>query len=206
MIKHKITPELGPKVAKIVKVKDNSILFEIQNDGNVQAETNYGLQLILHFLFSQQRPTLEYSNFIDDELLNNSQIEIVNYLQNLKTGYELIISKEEYEKALELKDKNDNAAYSKRFLNLNSRTNIAEENVWYLKEIPPFYKLFAEWSEKCISKLSILNELCSLRGNNKQYTYQIQLEVDKEFRFLVQHLQKSTWEEVKCYDFKNYFY
>ena len=49
MIKHKITPELEPKVAKIVKVKDNTITFEIQNDGCVQAESNYGLQLILHF-------------------------------------------------------------------------------------------------------------------------------------------------------------
>ena len=209
MIKHKISPEHGFKVAKIVKVKDNTIIFEIQNDGSVPAEANYGLQLILHFLFSQQKPTLEYSNFIDDDYgLNNNQIEFIHYLQHLRTGYELISSKEAYETAIQLKDVNDNAGYEKRYLNFHSGPGpeFFYEHVWYIKEIPPFYKLFTEWSEKCISKLSILNETFSMRGNYKFYTYQFQLEADKGFRFLVQHLKRSDWEEVKCYDFKNYFY
>lgn len=209
MIKHKITPELGPKVAKIAKVKDNTITFEIQNDGCVQAEANYGLQLILHFLFSQQKASLEQSHFVEDNVFCGSEIDFIYYLRNMRFGSKVIISKEEYEAGVKRTDEIDHLAYSKKYFEIyigDKMDRLTEKHTWFYKEIPPFYKLFTEWAEKCISKLTITNETFSMSGNNKVYNYQLQLEMDKEFRFLVQHLQKSTWEEVKCYDFKDYFY
>lgn len=206
MIQHKITPELGHKIAKIVKVKDDTIIFDIQNDGCVQAEANYGLQLILHFLFAQQKFCLERSHFIEENLFYNSEIDFIHYLQNLRLGYELIISKEEYETAIQKKDNNDNADYTSRYFKTYTGAKMKEQHIWYIKEIAPFYKLFTELAEKSISNVAINKETFLMRQNYNVYAYQLQLEMDKEFRFLVQHLKKSTWEEVKCYDFKSYFY
>lgn len=208
MIKYKITPELGSKVAKIIKVRDNTITFEIQNDGRVHDEANCGLQLVLHFLFSQQKASLQYSNSVENALLS-SEIDFIYYLRNLRFGYKLIISKEEYEVGIKRTNEIDHLAYSERYFETYIGAEIdklTEKHTWYYKEIPPYFKLFTEWSEKCISNLTILNETFKMRGNYKFYNYQLQLEMDKEFRFLVQHLKKSDWDEVKCYDFKNYFY
>jgi hypothetical protein len=194
------------KLFQLKSIKGNVIQIEVQNEGVIQNEANYVLQIVLCFLV-QQLPKIRLKrDLYDSPILGTSHEDFINYLNNLRTSYELYISKEEYEDRCKIKEDQRIGLRKVEYVSSLYVQPGEEQLFWYFMKLEPAYQLFTEWSEKCVEKLEVNNHSIERHGNYESHNYTLVAEFQKEYTFLMMHLSKSKPEAYRCYDFKSYFY
>jgi hypothetical protein len=194
------------KLFQLKSIKGNVIQIEVQNEGVIQNEANYVLQIVLCFLV-QQLPKIRLKrDLYDSPILGTSHEDFINYLNNLRTSYELYISKEEYEDRCKIKEDQRIGLRKVEYVSSLYVQPGEEQLFWYFMKLEPAYQLFTEWSEKCVEKLEVKNHSIERHGNYESHNYTLVAEFQKEYTFLMMHLSKSKPEAYRCYDFKSYFY
>ncbi|MBU3660925.1 MAG: hypothetical protein FGM14_13695 [Flavobacteriales bacterium] len=197
---------MSEKLFQLKSIKGNVIQIEVKHDGCVQAEANYVLQIVLCFL-TQQLPKIRLKrDLYDSPILYNSQEDFIQYLNNLRTSYDLYISKEEYEKRSKIKEDQQIGLRKVEYISSLYVQPGKEKLFWYFMKLEPAYQLFTEWSEKCVEKLEVKNHSTQKHGTYESHNYTLVAEFQNEYAFLMKHLTKSKPEAFKCYDFKSYFY
>ena len=197
---------MSEKLFQVKSIKGNAIQIEVLNDGCVQAEANYVLQIVLCFLI-QQLPKIRLKRDLYDFLiLYNSQEDFIQYLNNLRTSYDLYISKEEYEERCKIKEDQRVGLRKVEYLSHLYVQPGNEQLFWHFMRLEPAYQLFTEWSEKCVEKIEVKNYSKEKQGSSESHNYTLVVEFQKEYAFLMMHLSKSKLESFSCYDFKSYFY
>lgn len=197
---------MSEKLFQVKSIKGNAIQIEVQNDGVVQNEANYVLQIVLCFLIQQLPKILLKRDLYDSPILYNLQEDFIHYLNNLRTSYDLYISKEEYEKRCKIVEDQRIGLRKVEYLSHLYVQPGNEQLFWYFMRLEPAYQLFTEWAEKCVEKIEIKNHSIEKHGNYESHNYTLVAEFQKEYAFLMMHLSKSKLESFSCYDFKSYFY
>ena len=197
---------MSEKLFQLKSIKGNVIQIEVQNDGCVQAEANFVLQIVLCFLIQQLPKILLKRDLYDSPILYNLQEDFIHYLNNLRTSYDLYISKEEYEERFKIVEDQRIGLRKVEYLSHLYVQPGNEQLFWYFMRLEPAYQLFTEWAEKCVEKIEVKNHSIEKPGNYEIHHYTLVAEFQKDYAFLMMHLSKSKLESFSCYDFKSYFY
>ena len=197
---------MSEKLFQVKSIKGNAIQIEVQNDGCVQAEANYVLQIVLCFLIQQLPKILLKRDLYDSPILYNLQEDFIHYLNNLRTSYDLYISKEEYEERCKIVEDQRIGLRKVEYLSHLYIQPGNEQSFWYFMRLEPAYQLFTDWSEKCVENIEVKNHSKEKQGSSESHNYTLVVEFQKDYAFLMMHLSKSKLESFSCYDFKSYFY